>query len=193
MRSSSSNKNSMGGGSRGGGGGFSTSSRDSPRHGSSTSSTNGGTNGTAPRGNSGGTGAWGSGRPSFAAPPKQQQQQQQHGHGHGHGHGSNSSSSTGSQQQQRSSSTAAAAVGDGYKLACRDRWMNVTKTMMGEHAEITTTSGCVYEGVFHVLNPAGDDPRPGGRRGMYRVRLAFDLVFVAFSFLAVPSLCLVCF
>lgn len=47
--------------------------------------------------------------------------------------------------------------------------MNVTKTMMGERAEITTTSGCVYEGVFHVLTP-GDDPRPGGKRGMYRVR-----------------------
>lgn len=54
--------------------------------------------------------------------------------------------------------------------------MNVTKTMMGERAEITTTNGCVYEGVFHVLNPAGDDPRPGGRRGMYRVRLVFYLL-----------------
>lgn len=49
--------------------------------------------------------------------------------------------------------------------------MNVTKTMMGERAEITTISGCVYEGVFHVLTP-GDDPRPGGKRGMYRVRFS---------------------
>lgn len=149
MRSSS--KNSMGGGSRGGG--F---SRDSPRGGNSA-------NGSTPRGSSGGTGAWGTGRLDRSSPVFSASKQQQGSSGGG-----------GDQQQQQH--PAGASGSSSYKMACRDRWMNVTKTMMGERAEITTTSGCVYEGVFHVLTP-GDDPRPGGKRGMYRVRL-FPLVCV---------------
>lgn len=69
------------------------------------------------------------------------------------------------------SAVAGVALADGYKVACRDRWINVTKTMMGEKAEIVTMSGCTYEGVFHVLTPV--DPMPGqqGRNngGMYQV------------------------
>lgn len=63
-------------------------------------------------------------------------------------------------------------AGDAYKVACRDRWINVTKTMMGERAEVVMLSGCTYDGVFFVLTPV--DPTPGqqqGRRGgMYTVR-----------------------
>ncbi|CAM9830872.1 unnamed protein product, partial [Ectocarpus sp. 6 AP-2014] len=140
----------MGGGSRGTAGGSSFSSRDSPR-GNSNSSANGG--GSTPRGSgNSGMGAWGSGRLERSAPAFSASKQQ-------HGGG-------GSVPQQQHS--AGAPGSDGYKMACRDRWMNVTKTMMGERAEITTTSGCVYEGVFHVLTP-GEDPRPGAKRGMYRV------------------------
>lgn len=105
-------------------------------------------------------GAWGSGRLERSAPAFSASKQQ-----HGGGGGSGSVP----QQQQQQQHSAGAPGSDGYKMACRDRWMNVTKTMMGERAEITTTSGCVYEGVFHVLTP-GDDPRPGAKRGMYRVR-----------------------
>ena len=64
--------------------------------------------------------------------------------------------------------------------------MNVTKTMMGERAEITTTDGCVYEGVFHVLTPA-DDPRPGGKRGMYRVRFFIYIFRVCAFFFDLPD------
>lgn len=59
--------------------------------------------------------------------------------------------------------------GDRYRVACRDRWINVTKTMMGERAEIVTVNGCTYEGVIHVLTPV--DPAPGGTRGLYQVGL----------------------
>lgn len=131
-------------------GGF---SRDSPR---------GRSNGCTPRGGGGGggTGAWGSGRLDRSLPAR-------------HGNGGDA----GGQQQQRSPSAAGVNAGDGYKVACRDRWMNVTKTMMGERAEITTISGCVYEGVFHVLT-AGNDP--GGKRGVYRVRCCFLCWFFCF-------------
>lgn len=112
-----------------------------------------------------GMGAWGSGRLERNSPARQ-------------GNGSDA----GGQQQQRSPSSAGGGnVRDGYRVACRDRWMNVTKTMMGERAEITTTSGCVYEGVFHVLTP-GDDPTPGGKRGMYRVRFLLVIKRVWYFF-----------
>lgn len=58
-----------------------------------------------------------------------------------------------------------------YTAACRDRWVNITKAMMGEKTEIASINGCVYEGVFHVLTPA--DPKPGGTRGMYQVCLLY--------------------
>ena len=57
---------------------------------------------------------------------------------------------------------------NGYKTACRDRWINTSKTMMGERAEVAMSSGCIYEGVIHVLTPSG--PTPGGSRSMYQVR-----------------------
>lgn len=86
------------------------------------------------------------------------------------------------QQQQH-------GAADGYKVACRDRWMNVTKAMMGERAEITITSGCVYEGVFHVLSP-GEDPRPGAKRGMYRVRAGLRFCFpIHLPFLVLVTAC----
>lgn len=99
-----------------------------------------------------GTGAWGTGRlerssPHFShqakAPPPQQ---------HYHGQSSHGS-------------------GDGYRVACRDRWINVTKTMVGERTEVTTTNGYVYEGICHVITPG--DPAAGGTRGMYKVRSLF--------------------
>ncbi len=65
--------------------------------------------------------------------------------------------------------------------------MNVTKAMMGERAEIATTSGCVYEGVFHVLSP-GEDPRPGAKRGMYRVRLASLLILFSDKIFFSPAM-----
>lgn len=112
-----------------------------------------GSNNGAPRG----SGAWGTGRLGRSFPPARQTTMP-HNHHHHHHHVQTSSS-----------------AGDAYKVACRDRWINVTKTMMGERAEITTTSGCVYEGVFHVLTPV--DPTPGGTRGMYQVcvRLGFSV------------------
>lgn len=62
----------------------------------------------------------------------------------------------------------ARAASDAYKVACRDRWINVTKTMMSERAEIITTNGCTYEGVFHLLTPV--NVLPDGNRGLYQVR-----------------------
>lgn len=58
-------------------------------------------------------------------------------------------------------------VGDAYKVACRDRFINLTSTMMGERAEVTTVNGCVYDGVLCVLTPR--DPEPSGTRGCYKV------------------------
>ena len=51
--------------------------------------------------------------------------------------------------------------------------------MAGERSEVTTTSGCVYEGVCHVITPG--DPAAGGTRGMYQVRSLFT-VLLAGSF-----------
>lgn len=75
---------------------------------------------------------------------------------------------SGSRVSERSS-PARPAGGDAYKVACRDRWIDVTRTMMGQKAEITTTDGCTYEGVFHVLTPA--EPAPGSTGGLYKVRV----------------------
>ena len=69
---------------------------------------------------------------------------------------------------------------DAYRVACRDRWINITKTMMGERTEITTISGCVYEGVCHVVTPG--DPTGSGARGMYQVHFAFNFNRSLFSF-----------
>ena len=95
-----------------------------------------------------GTGAWGTGRlerssPHFSHQAKAPPQQQ-----HYHGQSSH-----------------------GDRVACRDRWINITKTMVGEKSEVTTTNGCVYEGVCHVITPG--DPAAGGTRGMYKVRSLF--------------------
>lgn len=51
-----------------------------------------------------------------------------------------------------------------YDAACRDRWVNVSKNMMGERAEIAMSCGTIYDGVIHVIAPAV------GSRGVYQVK-----------------------
>lgn len=54
-----------------------------------------------------------------------------------------------------------------YDAACRDRWVNVSKNMMGERAEIAMSCGTIYDGVIHVIAPAV------GSRGVYQVKCFF--------------------
>lgn len=57
--------------------------------------------------------------------------------------------------------------GEWYKTACRDRWINVANTIMGQETEIITTGGCTFEGVCHVL--LSGECTPGGNRGKTKV------------------------
>lgn len=72
------------------------------------------------------------------------------------------------QQQLQHQSSHARSSKDEYTIACRDRWLNVSKTMMGERAEIAMYCGSIYEGVIHAIAPKG--PTPGGTHCSYQVK-----------------------
>ncbi len=47
---------------------------------------------------------------------------------------------------------------DAYVMACRDRFIGIAKSLVGEHVTLSMLDGTVHEGVLHTCTPFRNEP-----------------------------------